>query len=686
MFTDESRKERKNAMNIQDKLNLWVKLTNVNPTKEQKSYTINMSGRLSNFDIKQMNDKIKEALKYDATGVFADAYLSEYFEKFIADKEFSVKEMLANPETESFLADAKILQDALAESNSANMIKSDAKKAMNFYGMSAEDLSLSDIIEIRTSAERCMNGKLRTLQFSSGTPSESGFKMSKDIYMYRDIDAMLYCAADNVLDGVSLGYIRDKESLTDSYFAFIIKNGKNLYLLTDKPKYGHPLMSGYRHSRCPGRDMSRRIENNMFPYDSVANIDTSDLWGSGRYGAKETDDKNALENMENPRIKIGTFENMKKCEAFWTVLMISMIKDKFYKEVPQYELSYTGSMIQTNKIEESEYALTVRNALPSMKLHDIASIDDTADCGCEDKYTVLNYIVDRYKDRVDKDLLNVIANTDEYALVDKKYTYNGGFMNSDVIHPVKAFDLSTACGTKEEIEADQKWMARYNYAAQIQKLAEDDYEQHRQSVSLTIGNKIIPRIREICKSFVKGELFDCACNQTFSVWYNENTGADYKFGYNNYSNKADMKCTFSGKTPSVALTINPKNVDELAFICGCKKEDLPEQIQHWKEETGHYGNELLDRIDPMSFKISDPFQKMTFKIVILLSKREYLSICDEAGVKRNKFWELEKPSCFKYSRFEDNNTCCGNKTYDPETKSFIWLKKCRKCKFFRQQQ
>lgn len=670
-------------MNIQDKLNLWVKLINVNPTKEQKSYTINMSGRLSNFDIKQMNDKIKEALKYDVTGVFADAYLSEYFEKFIADKNFSVKEMLVNPETESFLADAKILQDALAESDSANMIKSDAEKAMNFYGMSAEDLSLSDIIEIRTSAERCMNGKLRILQFSSGTPSESGFKMSKDIYMYRDIDAMLYCAADNVLDGVSLGYIRDAESLTDSYFAFIIKNGKNLYLLTDKPKYGHPLMSGYR--RCPGRDMSRRIENNMFPYDSVANIDTSDLWGSGRYGAKEIDDKNALENMENPRIKIGTFENMKKCEAFWTVLMISMIKDKFYKEAPQYEISYTGSMIQTDKIEASEYTLTVRNALPSMKLHDIASIDDTADCGCEDKYTVLNYIVDRYKDRIDKDLLNVIADTDEYALADKKYTYNGGFINSDVIHPVKAFDLSTACGTKEEIEADQKWMARYNYAAQIQKLAEDDYEQHRQSVSLTVGNKIIPRIREICKSFVKGELFDCACNQTFSVWYNENTGADYKFGYNNYSNKSDMKCTFSGKTPSVVLTINPKNVDKLAFICGCKKEELPEQIQHWKEGTGHYGNELLDRIDPMSFKISDPFQKMTFKIVILLSKKEYLSICDEAGVKRNKFWELEKPSCFRYSRFEDNDTCCGKKTYDPETKCLVSLKKCRKCKFFKQQ-
>lgn len=36
--------------------------------------------------------------------------------------------MLANPEIENFLADARLLQDALAESDSANMIRSDAEK------------------------------------------------------------------------------------------------------------------------------------------------------------------------------------------------------------------------------------------------------------------------------------------------------------------------------------------------------------------------------------------------------------------------------------------------------------------------------------------------------------------------------------------------------------------------------
>ena len=68
-----------------------------------------------------------------------------------------------------------------------------------------------------------------------------------------------------------------------------------------------------------------------------------------------------------------------------------------------------------------------------------------------------------------------------------------------------------------------------------------------------------------------------------------------------------------------------------------------------------------------------------------LTQKEYLNICDEAGVEKDKFWELEKPSCFRYDRVEDNDTCCGRNTYDPEAKCLVSLKKCRKCKFFKQQ-
>ena len=66
--------------------------------------------------------------------------------------------------------------------------------------------------------------------------------------------------------------------------------------------------------------------------------------------------------------------------------------------------------------------------------------------------------------------------------------------------------------------------------------------------------------------------------------------------------------------------------------------------------------------------------------------KEYANFLnDDKKPASEKFWELEKPSCFRYNRFEDNDTCCGKNTHDPEAKSLRLLKKCRKCKFFKQQ-
>lgn len=665
-------------MELNEKLTLWVKLTGIDPTKEQATYTINLCGtHLGSYDIKCMNDKIKEALSYDDSGLFADAYLCVYFDKFIKNKEISVKEMIENPDTKKFLEDAERLYMALQESHSAEKILMDASKAMEFYDMSADNLTVFDIAEIRTSAQRCMDDKLKVLQFSAGKPSENGFKMTKDIYMYRDLDAMLYCAANNTIDGVSLGYIRDAKKITDSYFAFIIKNGENLYLLTDKPKYVHPLQK--ENSRCPGRDMFGRTETNMFPYETIAAIDTSDLWGSGRYGTKEIDASNErLLTKDDMRVKIGVFADMSSDEAFWTVLMISMIRDRFYKEIPQYELSYSGSMIHSKEIEASECSLVIRKELPTMELKNIESITDTEDFGCKYEYPMLDYIINRYKDKVDNSLLNLINGTEQFKLVDKEYSYKCGFMNRDIYHPIIAFDSNTACGTKDEILKDQRWIARYNYAYQINNLAKQDYKENADSIKRKIRNILCGRLRDLCIDFVKSKL-DCPAEKyTFNNWYGSHSMASFPFGYNWFTNKKDMTCIFSGKAPGVVIKIVPENIEQLAQICDCKVSDFPEQIQHWKKNNHRYtGNCLLDRLDPLSFMVNDPFLEMNFSITILLSKKEYLAICNEASMSKDEFWKNVPPTCYNNSE-----GCSGNFKKDKNL-NYILMEKCKKCKYLK---
>lgn len=39
------------------------------------------------------------------------------------------------------------------------------------------------------------------------------------------------------------------------------------------------------------------------------------------------------------------------------------------------------------------------------------------------------------------------------------------------------------------------------------------------------------------------------------------------------------------KTPSVALVIDPKNVDELAFICGCKRKNCLSRYNTGKKKS-----------------------------------------------------------------------------------------------------
>lgn len=65
-------------MTLKEKLDLWVKITGVNPSEDNRKYTIYMDGRLSNYDIQKMNERIMNSLKYDETGLFADSVWEDY--------------------------------------------------------------------------------------------------------------------------------------------------------------------------------------------------------------------------------------------------------------------------------------------------------------------------------------------------------------------------------------------------------------------------------------------------------------------------------------------------------------------------------------------------------------------------------------------------------------------------------
>lgn len=655
-------------MTLKEKLELWVKITGVDPN--QTSYSIRFDGGLSTWDIKKMNDRITEALKYDEYGYFADAYLSVYFKKYLAKKQVSLQELLENKQMQQYMEDVKNLYYEIQISDSGNQIMDAAKKALDFYGLQHSTLEIFDIVELQVSANRCMDHKLRKLQFSTGTAASAGFKVSKNIYMYKNLDALLLCAANHTIDGVSLGYIRNEEQLTDSYFAFIIRNGQNLYLLTDMPKYSNPVQN--RMSRCPGRGMSERIESNFFPYQSVANIDTSDLWDSGRYGIDET--SNALaEQSDQIRTLIGTFDSLDEQEAFWTVTMLDMIKKEFYEQVPQYELSYTGSMIQTKQLPDTENALAIRSMFSTIELQDI-DITDTMEMEFEQRKDVdgaNDDLIERYKDQIDPAALNLVKETERFSLMSSKYKKQSYGETKPVFI---AFDRDT-CGTRDEILYTQKYIERYNYFQQIQRLMDEDFKKNRKAIEDQIQDRITPRIRELCKLQLQGKLMGriqvyqggkdllkempFGKIEDFEHWYKDSyDGTTFQYGYE-YMNKKYMHCYFTNKKAGVIFIMKPRNLQDLLLLCGCEKSDLPKQIQKWHNKPKYYGNQILRNIDPLLWNVDDPFEHLEFSVSVLVSQKEYLALCKEAGVEEKEFWKALPPTCYS----EIRGVCKGKRRY-----------------------
>lgn len=648
-------------LNFKEMIALWVKITRVDPTEDNRSYTIYLDGRLSDYDVKRMNDRIKESLTYDDTGLFAECYLKVYFKKFLTNKNMSLLELITNKDADGLISDIKTLYYALEENDAEKQVLDEARKAMKFYNLPFE-LDLFSVIELRTSALNCINKKLRTMQFSSGTAGDD-FKMTRNIIMYKNLNALITCAAKGKINGVQLAYIRDKKRITDSYFAFVIKNGDNLYLLTDMPEYSHSLQSDM--SRCPGRDMSNRIESNWFPYDTVADINVSDLWGSGRYGTSEKSTKlSTVLNEESLYTVIGTIDSLSQDEAFWFIMMLSLIKDKFYdKPAPKLPISYVGEMINTPLIEKSENALIIQDTLPSLNLG-VIDFENTKDMKYQTELLKFDNdnspLIKRYKNQVNADLLNVISNTDKSIMIEDKYAIK------DVFGEVQgckylSLDLNQA-GTKEELEYKQKWLLRYNYATEINRLIHEDYERNALSIREEIRNLISARIKDLIVMQLQGKLvghklihskepmnfgqeysegkYDLGKFMTTTyMWHKyDYHRVTYRFGHDEYSNLADVKCALTGKQGSLILHIEIKNADDLALVCGISKDNLPLQVQDYDIRDKYYGNPILNNIDPMVWHLKDEFNEMRFDINIALSKTEYKNLCKEAGVPVNKFW------------------------------------------------
>jgi hypothetical protein len=685
-------------------IGLWEKITGVAPPDESGYF----SGSHGAWLLRDTYIALKEALELDPSEVTATLLLSKFLEEYLREATTSIADLLDAPEEHlETLRQARRLRTLLA---APDVIKArDAfvlglRAALALYGAGdREDIAklLQDhgaVAILRRDALRSL-AKLRVDQFLEGAPEAEGVKpvYVPDVHRWWNINSLLRTMTSTP-SGVALNLIRDP-FLYDSYFAFSVRNGSNLFVLSDVPDHAHPLQG--QMARKPGRDLDKRASRNWFPYELLG-VEFDDKEGLVE---RLYSDEKAVAVYQPDAIPMKAIKDLGPAETLWCVMMLDLIVKKFWErgfKLPQ--LSYTGEMIRTASVllEQARAAglpVSMQTALDVQELTiaDVTGADvDPAQVGAV--YDSPNeWLVERYKRHLPEEALNLIgAPRDRPLLLDHK---TGEIRPRAKTEPVKPFfkaeivaaqsltnleQLSSAkFGTAAELEADRRWVARYNLATHIDRLARQEYEAREGEVLTWYRNRVrknLPALltwaangtiwvdngssagrswhhtggwgqaREtgvegnptdpldwhaetrLCHTFmrthdltVKGDLYDrmewYAGHNMTGAFYARRTVKTLSGIKKQKLTYAGSCCAVTGAKASYAVTFYPVCPEELAVLAGCEVSDLPDVLQHWSKIGSYRGNSILDRIDPMIWNAHNPWRRMEMRIRVLLSIR-----------------------------------------------------------------
>jgi hypothetical protein len=236
----------------------------------------------------------------------------------------------------------------------------------------------------------------------------------------------------------------------------------------------------------------------------------------------------------------------------------------------------------------------------------------------------------------------------------------GHFEQKDVQNASLAVMDSTRFGTREEIEADRMFIARYNMARAVNSLAHTEFEQRKDEVLKWYEKACRKNLPAILSWAANKEVWldmglkpDFSRNEAggrqrheqvepgafrsdqriFRSWIKridlmeEKRTKDYDYSamgavnLGGYDRIAGWRCCVTDAKASYYVIFYPSNAVELAALAGVAIDELPDVLQHWQLGKDYVGNAILQRIDPMEWEAHDPWRKLNLKLRVPLSIR-----------------------------------------------------------------
>lgn len=673
---------------MRDALDLWQKVTGVDPTAR--------GGTLGDWDIRKTYEQINEAVELDPSGVTAILLVAYFANDYLAEPDISLLSLLDDPERIAARLEhprklLSILRQPVVTEARDGFIAALGMALQRYDAADRKDVQgllekYDDIAVLRRDALRSI-ANLRVDQFLEGEPETPDVipVYNRMVHQWWNINSLL-AAATHMPSGVSLNLIRDPDGY-QSYFCFTIRNGGNLFVLSDVPKHAHPLQA--QMSRRPDRDLARRTAKNWFPYD-LLNLKYDEE--SGRLFVEQASRQKALVAYQNVALPLQSISETHPEEVVWISMMFDLIVERFWRRgYKAPALSYTGEMIkaETALIGVAQSAnLPVPTYKPiGMKPLSREDVGSAGERAVGKKYHEPNkWMEERYGHQVSEDALNMVALPDAsfaiehktgavLALDDEVKAVKGQkfhalchWQQQDVLGDRRAIEKlnATSFGTRAQLEKDRRFIARYNYATQIGALATDEFEARKDEVLNWYLDRVMANMPNILRWAGSKKLWvDDGVYPSFTGWGGDvgpnrnieldreafgsdvhimhslvehyEIGSDedgYRFGgkhfIGQFNRQGHYLCYLNGTRASWLVMFSPTNPTEVAWLAGCHVEDLPDLLHHWILLKPCTGNSILDRVDPMIWKARNPWLKLNLGIRFGLSKRAMVQVRKDA--------------------------------------------------------
>lgn len=666
---------------LADALNLWVEITGVEPGKNQ--YT------MGDWGVLRLHEEIRQALDLDATELTGTMLLSFIAQSYFEDRTFTVDALLNEPD--------KVGQYLAKVSSLANYLRSPAvdepsqafvdrlMQSLKSYGAATKEVTelvtskglhgdRGMLAVLRRDAMLSMS-RLQVNQFLDGEPEEKGSRPTYGKFLYRwdNINSMLR-AMVNAPSGITVNMIQTTSNPYGVHFVFAIRNGGKMFTFTDKEWTPHPLAEGMWHR--PDKILAARASRNWFPYE-LAGLKFND---EGRAYIDLPSGKSLVEYQARG-IPMKGLPELGAPQIVWIAMMLDLIVEKFWSQAHREKaLSYTGEMLRVAdplliEARRAELPLALRSQI-TLEVQPITVADVHSDRVKEEDVGPkgdgrYRWMEERYGHRVMPESLDMVAAPERVMMIDyaisadaspslvlegnpgARHNQLGHFEKRDAL--AKMVKLSaldaTSFGTQAQLEKDRIFLARSNYAKQIERFAEVEFEERKDEIHQWIKDRMAANIEAIKPLLGMTDVRvstehdgGFGQKQAYGVRYHpgkrqrdlvcriepNSENRPYLFSSMGSSPvilgglpavKNLRTCHFTGAVSSYIVQVVPETAEQLAYLCGVSKEELPDVLQHWTMYRRYVTNPILNRVDPLLALIESPWDDMHFKLNVFVSKK-----------------------------------------------------------------